>query len=125
MGAVALCLDEPNAIFGALKEGERMLEAGSVSHNHFMFYPDAIEISLNAGEWDRAERYSSALEDFTKAEPLPWSDFFIARGRVLSAVGRRRWDAELKAEVQRLYSEAERANIAIAMPALKAVLNTA
>ena len=32
-----------------------MLEVGSVSHNHFFFYPDAIEVSLDIGNWDGAE----------------------------------------------------------------------
>jgi hypothetical protein len=53
-----------------------MLEAGSVGHNQFLFYPDAIDISLGAGDWERAERYCFALEDFATPEPLPWSDFF-------------------------------------------------
>ena len=101
-----------------------MLEAGSVSHNHFLFYPDAIDISLGAGDWDRAERYCSALEDFAKPEPLPWSDFFIARGRALAAWGQNRRDQALTEEIRRLSNLAAQADIAMALPALQAALNS-
>lgn len=82
-GEIARSLDDPQAIRAALKEGERLLEAGSVSHNHFCFYPNAIEASLEMSDWDGAERYAATFEDFTRPEPLPWSDLFVARGRAL------------------------------------------
>ena len=122
MGALALSLDEPDAKYDALDEGGRMLEAGSVSHNHFLFYPDAIDISLDAGDWDRAEGYCAALEEFSLAEPLPWSEFYIARGRTLAALGRNRRDQELTQEMERLCNLAAQANIATALPALQAAL---
>jgi hypothetical protein len=122
MGALALSLDEPDAKYDALDEGVRMLEAGSVSHNHFLFYPDAIDISLDAGDWDRAEGYCAALEEFSLAEPLPWSEFYIARGRTLAALGRNRRDQELTQEMERLCNLAAQANIATALPALQAAL---
>jgi len=122
LSALARCLDESKTKCDALDEGEQMLKDGSVSHNHFFFYPDAIQVSLEMENWDGAERYSSAFEDFTKAEPLPWSDFFIARGRALAAWGRNRRDTELTAEIQRLCHEAEAANIATALPSLEDAL---
>ena len=54
-----------------------------------MFYPAAIETALNTGDWDAAERYAAALEDYTRAEPLPLIDSDIARGRALARLGPR------------------------------------
>ena len=76
VGEMARNLVETEAKRAALAQGERMLEAGSVSHNHFFFYPDAIEVSFDICDWDGAERYAAALEDFTRFEPLPWCNFF-------------------------------------------------
>ena len=35
----------------------------------------------------RVERYAAALEEYTRSEPLPWADFFVARGRALPLAG--------------------------------------
>ena len=122
MSALARSVEEPKAKCDALDEGERMLEAGSVSHNHFFFYPDAIEVSLDIGDWNGVERYAAALEDFTRPEPLPWSNFFITRGRALAAWGQGRREQHLKAEIQHLCHEAERVNFLTASPALQEAL---
>ena len=37
------------------------------------------------GAWPEALRYAAALEDYTKAEPLPWAALFVARARALAA----------------------------------------
>ena len=34
------------------------------------------------------ERYASALEEYTRAEPLSWTTFMIERGRALAMFGR-------------------------------------
>ena len=47
-------------------------------HNYFWFYRDAIEVSLETEDWSGVERYASALEQFTDAEPVPWTSFFVA-----------------------------------------------
>ncbi len=39
---------------------------------------------LASSEWDEAERYAAALQHCTPAEPLPWSDSFVARRRALA-----------------------------------------
>ena len=74
--------------FDLLDEGEAIIHAGCLAHNTLWFYRDAIEASLGAGAWDRAERYTDELKLFTSPEPLPWADFFIDRGRALVALGR-------------------------------------
>ena len=124
VGEIARNLVETEAKCAALAKGERMLEAGSVSHNHFLFYPDAIEVSLDICDWDGAERYAAALEDFTRLEPLPRCNFFITRGRALAAWRQGRREQHLMAEIQDLCHEAERVNLATALPALKEALKS-
>ena len=122
VGEMARNLVETEARQAPLARGEGMLEAGSVSHNHFYFYPDAIEVSFEIRDWDGVERYAAALEDFTRLEPLPWSNFFIARGRALAAWGQGRREPPLMAEIQALCDEAKRVRLATALPALKDAL---
>jgi class 3 adenylate cyclase/tetratricopeptide (TPR) repeat protein len=98
----------------ALDDGESILQKGCVSHNYFWFYRDAIDVSLDAGDWDSAERYTAALEDYTRPEPLPWSDFFVARGRALATWGRGTQDGALHATLHDLSNEAHRLGIKLA-----------
>src|SRR5262249_28176133 len=122
LGALAAVTHDTEVRQTALAEGERLLQAGCVSHNYFWFYRDAMEAALRAGDWDEVERYALALESYTKPEPLPWTDFFIARGRALAAVGRGGLDAALSAELTRLRSEGEHIGLVTGLAATKAVL---
>ena len=61
-----------------------MLRGGAVGHNHLWFYRDAIEAMLNAGDGPAALHYVSMLEEYTRTEPLPWSELFAAGGRALA-----------------------------------------
>jgi len=90
--------------------------------NYLRFYPDAIDVALNLGEWQEAERYAAALEDLTRPEPLPWSDFFVARGRALAAIGRGGADESTKREFERLEAEARRLDYRLALPAIEEAL---
>ncbi len=106
----------------ALQDGEALLKEPSVSHNHFHFYRDAMSACLDRQDWDEAERYAAALEVFTRAEPLPWCDFHIARGRALAAFGRGQRDDGLIDELKRLRDEARRVELNIALPELDRAL---
>jgi hypothetical protein len=88
LGALALCTDDNTEQRAALAEGEALLDAGSVSHNHFFFLRDAIDAVLRAGDLDAALRYASRLRAYTAAEPLPWSDLVIERAEALVAHAR-------------------------------------
>ena len=46
--------------------------------------------------------FADAMEDYTRAEPLPWSDFSVDRARALAAAGEGRRDEDLTAELTRL-----------------------
>jgi class 3 adenylate cyclase/tetratricopeptide (TPR) repeat protein len=86
----------------ALAEGEALLEAGSIWHNHLFFNRYAIEAALRAGDADGAERYASALEKVT-TRPLPYVDYLGRRGRALAAHRRGKGDP---AALTRLRDEA-------------------
>ena len=122
LGALAEAAQDPQQRRRALAEGEAIIREGAVGHNHLRFYPDAITTALDLGEWDEAERYAKALEDYTRPEPLPWSDFFIRRGRALAALGRGRRDESTKPELERLQAEARRLGYRIALPAIEQAL---
>ena len=100
-----------------------MLQDGCVGHNHLWFYRDAMEASLDSADWDSAEEYAAALSDFTAAEPLPWSDFFIARTRALVDIGRGGRSAETMSNLERLRAEAASVGFRLWLPALDAALN--
>jgi len=123
LGALALALDAPDQRHDALTEAEAIIAAGCVGHNQLRFYPTAIDASLELADFDQAERYARALEDFTRAEPLPWADFFIAHGRALAAYGRGRQDETLSEDLGRLYEEGERLGYKTALPAIAAALH--
>ena len=41
-----------------------------------------------AEEWDAADAHADALARRTAAEPLPYSDLIVERGRILARMGR-------------------------------------
>ena len=122
LGILTLAADDPQVRSDALAEGEALLAAGSASHNHLQFRRDAIDACLDVADWDGAERHSAALETYTRQEPLPWSRFFVARGRALAAYGRGRRDAALMAELASLREEGARLNFKLSLPAIEAAL---
>jgi class 3 adenylate cyclase/tetratricopeptide (TPR) repeat protein len=122
LGVLALVTDDPDLRKASMAEAEKLLAAGSISHNYFNFYEDGMEASLRKGEWDLVGRYARALEDYTRDEPLPRCDFFIARGRALAAHGRGKRDEATMTELKRLYDEATRVGLKLVLPSLEAAL---
>lgn len=113
---------DPARRTAALAECEALLAQGSVGHNHLWSYRDAIEASLAAGAWDEALRYAGALKDYTREEPLEWSDFWIAWGVALAGHGRRPADGSRRTELTRLREEALRVGMGSALPRLEQAL---
>jgi hypothetical protein len=124
LGTLALVTRNSDRRRSALSEAEELLRGDSVSHNFLGFYPDAMETCLQMGEWDEVDRYAQALEDYTSAEPLPYTDFFIARGRALAAFGRGDRDDATMQELQRLRDEAEHIGLKVAIRALQEALSS-
>jgi len=69
----------------ALAEGERLLAAGAVSHNHLHFRQLAIEAAAADGDLPAVVRHTDALAAFAAAEPLPFAELAVRRGRALAA----------------------------------------
>ena len=70
LGVLALAAGDPDASRQALAEAEAIIAGGCVGHNQLRFYPAAMQLALELGDHDEAERYAAALEEFTRAEPL-------------------------------------------------------
>lgn len=111
LGTLALVESDVEASRSALAEGEKLLAGDCVGHNYFAFYPNAMEVALRSGDWDALERYAAALESYSKAEPLPWTDFFAAWGRTQAALGRGARDGAIVQEVVSLLDDAKRAGL--------------
>jgi len=124
LGALALASDDPTARQVALDQAEELLRAGAVSHNHLLFPRDAIEVYLEADNWDRVECTVAELEQYTRSESLPFAEFYIAYGRALAAWGRGPSDTTgVVAEFQRLLDEGERLGIRVALPGIETTIN--
>ncbi len=88
LAALAFLTEDADERRTCLEEAEALIAAGSLSHNVMWFYRDAIELSLDLGSWDDADRYADAFEAYGRSEPVPLIDFFVARGRALATIGR-------------------------------------
>ncbi len=122
LSSLALVSDDPERRRQALVDGEELLRAGCVGHNYLAFYPDAIEIALADAAWDEVERYCVSLADYTRLEPLPSTDFYIAYGRTLAAFGRGLRDKATVNDIERLRDEATGAGLTRSIPRLDRAL---
>jgi hypothetical protein len=113
---------DPSRRAQALAECEALLARGSVGHNHLWSYRYCIAASLDAGAWDEAERYARALEDYTRPEPLAWSNLWTAWGRALAAHGRRKGDPGLRDRLAALRDRAASVGMGAALPRLDQAL---
>jgi MalT-like TPR region len=103
----------------ALAEGEEALAAGALSHNFLYFNRSAIEACLAAKDWVGVERYAAALEHSMAEEPVPMTDFLVARARAIAAAGRGQKDVT---ELKRLLAEANRVGWRLVVPSLETAL---
>jgi tetratricopeptide (TPR) repeat protein len=121
-GIAALVAADDGARKRALEAGETIIGSGCAAHNHLWFYRDAIDACLQGADWDGAERFAAKLEAYTAVEPLPWSDFFAARGRALASHGRGLSDAATMGKIEQLCEQALAVGYMIAVPTLERAL---
>lgn len=123
LGVAALAETRPKIRRRLLAEAETIIERGCLAHNHLVFYPHAMMVTLDLGEWDETERYAHALELFTREESLPWSEYWCSWGRALATYGRNRAaNEELTATIGRLRQQALEVRLQTALSALEAAL---
>jgi class 3 adenylate cyclase/tetratricopeptide (TPR) repeat protein len=120
--ALSRVVEDPDQRQALLVEGRSMLGRGAVGHNHLWFYRDAIEAQLAAGDVASALQYVHALEDYTRAEPLPWAEIFAVRGRALCAAIRDGVTDSIRRELERVRDTLGKAGLAAFLPPIQAVL---
>jgi class 3 adenylate cyclase/tetratricopeptide (TPR) repeat protein len=118
LGLLAMETPDAEERRAALAEGEALLAAGTVWHNHLFFNRYAIEAALKAGDAAAAERYAAALEKVTD-RPLPYVDFLVRKARALVARLRGQGD---RAALAGLRDEALSRHWQAVVPALDAAL---
>ena len=123
LGIIALVTENGEERRSALAEGEAILTDGAVGHNYFWFYRSAIEVGLSEQDWPAVDRYATALDQYTAAEPLPWSDFVSAQGRALAALGQGRQDAALADELRRLRDLGGKLDMGVVLSGLEGAIN--
>jgi class 3 adenylate cyclase/tetratricopeptide (TPR) repeat protein len=102
----------------ALVEGEQVA-VGAIRHDFVYFNRFAIEACIAAKDWAGVQRYATALEQGLAEEPLPMSNFLVARARAIAAAGRGRKD---ETELRRLLGEANHIGWRVVVPSLEMAL---
>ncbi len=115
----ALLVPDPAARARGLQEGESLLAAGSLSHNHYWFHQTALASALTRGDWTEAEQRATALRIYTADEPTPWATFRADWGAALASYGRDGPDASQAPELKRLAEEARRQRLAAILAPLE------
>ena len=121
-GVCALVETDRAARLRWIEEGERQLALGCVSHNHVQLPEMAIDALLEIGDHDGVERQCERIRAYTANEPLPTSEFVIARGSALARFGRGERDEGLLAALRDLRSTSARAEMNTFLPALDAAI---
>lgn len=124
LGVCALVETERDARRRWLAEGEAQLERGCVSHNHIFFGDLAIDVLLADADWPAAEAQCAKMRAYTAEQPLPLSEFIIARGLALARFGRGERSADLHAALASLRQTAADAGLDVALLAIDAALGT-
>jgi tetratricopeptide (TPR) repeat protein len=121
LGVMARLTTDEERSSWAITEGQRYLDQGSLSHNYLHFYQNLIEIALNREDPESALEYAARLETYTAPEPLAWSDFYIARGRLLAQALQRPVDEVQRQQAEALIEKARIAGLYFGVTGLQAV----
>jgi tetratricopeptide (TPR) repeat protein len=98
-------------------EAAALIAEGGIGHSPIGLHRLAIDNALERSEFPRALEHTDALERYTSAERLPYTDLLIARGRVLVDLAANPGDAALVTELVRLRREAQRVRWPLRWPA--------
>ncbi|SPB15786.1 ATP synthase subunit beta [Caballeronia novacaledonica] len=123
LGTLARATDDMNIFEDALAEGEALLAAGAVSHNHFLFRRDAIEACIERSRWDEAAHHATAFEDYARREPSLFTGFYVARARALASYGKGNRSAALMNELQQIRHEGQKSGFVYALAAIDRALS--
>ncbi|MDR5743779.1 adenylate/guanylate cyclase domain-containing protein [Caballeronia sp. LZ029] len=123
LGILARATDDIDVFEDALAEGEALLAAGAVSHNHFLFRRDAIEACIDRGRWDAAAHHAAAFEEYACREPSLFSRFYVARAHALVSYGKGDRNAALMNELQRIGHEGRKSGFIYALEAIDGALS--
>ncbi len=123
-GALAMYADDEADRERFLQEGERLLELGSIAFNAFYFNRSAMELMLDAHQYERALRYTRSMEEAFGAEPVPLVQFVADRARALVAFGRGSRDVGLALELERLRNDAVAVGMHVALEGIDRALAT-
>jgi hypothetical protein len=123
LGMLSVVTDVPETRVHALQHGKALLSKGANGANNFHFYRHAMNACWQSAMWEELEQFVQDLEDYTRDEPLPWSDFFIARGRALASVGRGERHGSITQELTSLLEQANRMGYKASVPALEDALS--
>ncbi|MES9991818.1 MAG: BTAD domain-containing putative transcriptional regulator [Candidatus Thiodiazotropha sp.] len=111
LGALARLTGDEKQRQDAIDEAERYLDQGSLSHNYLHFYQNMIDLYVDKNDADKILHYVDALADYTREEPLSWSDFYIQRGRLLARYLDDKSNLELAPMARELLDVASRAGL--------------
>lgn len=117
-GVAARLIDDPDERQVLLDEGDALLAAPTLGHNHFFFRRYAIDTQLAAGRPEEARRHALSLARFAEREPTPLTDLVVRRGVLLADAAAGLLTHEGRAELGRRGSAARQlgfANLADAM----------
>jgi class 3 adenylate cyclase/tetratricopeptide (TPR) repeat protein len=112
LAKAALLNDDAAEAQGFLDEGEALLDAGSLSHNHIFFAAAAIDAAIGRGAWADAIRFADRLDRYVAREPAGYSSFLIARGRALARWGQGDRSAEARRQLAEVLDQAKASGMA-------------
>jgi hypothetical protein len=124
LGMLALAADDAATRNDSIAEAESLLVHNNLAHNHLLFRRDAIDACLDAGDPEGAMRHAAALETRSRSEPLPWSEFFIARGRALAVHAANVRAETAQKELMRLLENGQRMGLHVWVTGLDAAVAT-
>lgn len=121
-GMLSVVTDDPETRKRALRSGKELLSKGSNGANNLHFYRHAMHACWQSAMWEELDQFAQALEDYTRDEPLPWSDYIIARGRALASVGRGERHDSITQDLTGLLGQANRMGYKASVPAIEEAL---